>query len=436
MASKFTELELLVERERDQLYTFDDASLATRSGERIRAPSPLDFLANASVVVSEASEGNFAFDSWNLSAAATMGHFRPAASHSPLAVTDANGDTVPLSPSSGDSVPWASQFAELARFGQRKCANRECQNPGGQPDKPRSIYCSKRCQSREQNLRQGRIKHVNSPGRPPPAAPGSALLEPPARPSMSSAMAARASALPVAPPVVAVQPTLAKQGPDRQGLTQQALAIESLLCQQPEIERQGGSDRPGLSQPGPTLHGPGLGLERPAPDRPGLPQQGPTHQGPTHQGLGLERPGLPQLSFSAPAVAQAPIPPMSISPPLGSTGITPPPIPVVSMSQSPISALLSGNSNSFQPINFGVPLPAAAANHRVPSTIFFPIATHLPSQLPLPPSQQASSFGREVRKRSPFFGVRVFLGRGLRDTNCRMWTLLVCEHLPLLLYYR
>lgn len=45
----------------------------------------------------------------------------------------------------------------------RKCRNRECNNLGGQQGKPRSIYCSKRCQSREQNLRQGRIKNVRSP---------------------------------------------------------------------------------------------------------------------------------------------------------------------------------------------------------------------------------------------------------------------------------
>jgi hypothetical protein len=45
----------------------------------------------------------------------------------------------------------------------KKCRNRECNNLGGQLGKPRSIYCSKRCQSREQNLRQGRIKNVRSP---------------------------------------------------------------------------------------------------------------------------------------------------------------------------------------------------------------------------------------------------------------------------------
>ena len=40
----------------------------------------------------------------------------------------------------------------------RKCRNRECKNLAGQPLKPRSPYCSKRCQAREQNMRQGRIK--------------------------------------------------------------------------------------------------------------------------------------------------------------------------------------------------------------------------------------------------------------------------------------
>jgi len=39
-----------------------------------------------------------------------------------------------------------------------KCRNRECKNKRGQPGKPRSLYCSPKCQSREQNLRQGRIK--------------------------------------------------------------------------------------------------------------------------------------------------------------------------------------------------------------------------------------------------------------------------------------
>ena len=54
------------------------------------------------------------------------------------------------------------------------CMNRECDKPSGYPQKPNSIYCSARCQSRgrqlifpfkillknvtEQNIRQGRVK--------------------------------------------------------------------------------------------------------------------------------------------------------------------------------------------------------------------------------------------------------------------------------------
>src|SRR3989338_9204127 len=38
------------------------------------------------------------------------------------------------------------------------CQSRECNRPAGKPEKPRSIYCSRRCQNREQNLRQGRVK--------------------------------------------------------------------------------------------------------------------------------------------------------------------------------------------------------------------------------------------------------------------------------------
>ena len=41
-----------------------------------------------------------------------------------------------------------------------KCRNRECSSLRGYPKKPNSIYCSARCQSREQNLRQGRVKNV------------------------------------------------------------------------------------------------------------------------------------------------------------------------------------------------------------------------------------------------------------------------------------
>eukprot|EP00011_Vannellida_sp_DIVA3-517-6-12_P009360 CAMPEP_0114607580 /NCGR_PEP_ID=MMETSP0168-20121206/2140_1 /TAXON_ID=95228 ORGANISM="Vannella sp., Strain DIVA3 517/6/12" /NCGR_SAMPLE_ID=MMETSP0168 /ASSEMBLY_ACC=CAM_ASM_000044 /LENGTH=376 /DNA_ID=CAMNT_0001818459 /DNA_START=277 /DNA_END=1407 /DNA_ORIENTATION=+ len=41
-----------------------------------------------------------------------------------------------------------------------KCSNRECSNVRGNPKKPNSIYCCSKCQSREQNLRQGRVKNV------------------------------------------------------------------------------------------------------------------------------------------------------------------------------------------------------------------------------------------------------------------------------------
>merc|ERR1712100_496427 len=43
------------------------------------------------------------------------------------------------------------------------CHNRECNNPQGYKNKPNSIYCSSRCQSREQNLRQGRVKNIRKP---------------------------------------------------------------------------------------------------------------------------------------------------------------------------------------------------------------------------------------------------------------------------------
>jgi hypothetical protein len=47
---------------------------------------------------------------------------------------------------------------------RRFCKNRECQNLAGQPSKPKSPYCSRKCQAREQNMRQGRIKgHLKRP---------------------------------------------------------------------------------------------------------------------------------------------------------------------------------------------------------------------------------------------------------------------------------
>lgn len=53
--------------------------------------------------------------------------------------------------------------AATSQRARRKCGNRECNNSAGQDEKPRSIYCSKKCQSREQNIRQGRIKKFVTP---------------------------------------------------------------------------------------------------------------------------------------------------------------------------------------------------------------------------------------------------------------------------------
>mmetsp|Transcript_7602 Transcript_7602/g.21607 ORF Transcript_7602/g.21607 Transcript_7602/m.21607 type:complete len:379 (-) Transcript_7602:25-1161(-) len=58
-----------------------------------------------------------------------------------------------------------SQKTTSERRGLKKCRNRECSARAGQEGKPRSPYCSKRCQAREQNMRQGRIK---GHGRRPP----------------------------------------------------------------------------------------------------------------------------------------------------------------------------------------------------------------------------------------------------------------------------
>lgn len=66
---------------------------------------------------------------------------------------------------------------DLSKPFAKKCRNRECNNLCGQEGKPRSIYCSKRCQSREQNLRQGRIKNARSPTK---------LNTPPKQPSTPS----------------------------------------------------------------------------------------------------------------------------------------------------------------------------------------------------------------------------------------------------------
>jgi len=66
-----------------------------------------------------------------------------------------SGPTVQLHNEGVGTLP-----STLSKLASMKCKNRECNNLCGQLNKPRSIYCSKRCQSREQNLRQGRIKNL------------------------------------------------------------------------------------------------------------------------------------------------------------------------------------------------------------------------------------------------------------------------------------
>jgi hypothetical protein len=56
------------------------------------------------------------------------------------------------------SLSMREPIIDLSKLFSLQCRNRECDHIGGQESKPRSIYCSRRCQSREQNLRQGRIK--------------------------------------------------------------------------------------------------------------------------------------------------------------------------------------------------------------------------------------------------------------------------------------
>src|SRR3989338_10064003 len=60
------------------------------------------------------------------------------------------------------SSPPISRLKSVGNVPAIKCNNRECSNEAMQLDKPRSIYCSRRCQSREQNLRQGRIRTVSA----------------------------------------------------------------------------------------------------------------------------------------------------------------------------------------------------------------------------------------------------------------------------------
>eukprot|EP01114_Cavostelium_apophysatum_P000722 TRINITY_DN10656_c0_g1_i1.p1 TRINITY_DN10656_c0_g1~~TRINITY_DN10656_c0_g1_i1.p1 ORF type:complete len:417 (-),score=34.17 TRINITY_DN10656_c0_g1_i1:102-1352(-) len=119
-----------------------------RKGSLSGKTSPLDFLAQASYDMGEkpSSRGK----QWITTG--TDGRERIAVVPGP------SGISIRLHKGSGrlPNVDVAKPFA-------KKCRNRECNNLGGQIGKPRSIYCSKRCQSREQNLRQGRIKNVRSP---------------------------------------------------------------------------------------------------------------------------------------------------------------------------------------------------------------------------------------------------------------------------------
>mmetsp|Transcript_4502 Transcript_4502/g.6293 ORF Transcript_4502/g.6293 Transcript_4502/m.6293 type:complete len:387 (+) Transcript_4502:125-1285(+) len=133
--------------------------------------SPLDFLAQASLAFhTEEPEVVSALGKW--STAVVSGRERITVVGGP------SGPSIKLHKGNGrlPNIDLSKPFA-------KKCRNRECNNLGGQLGKPRSIYCSKRCQSREQNLRQGRIKNARSP--PTQAAPPPA----PTLPSSSSSFA-------------------------------------------------------------------------------------------------------------------------------------------------------------------------------------------------------------------------------------------------------
>src|SRR3989338_9129212 len=72
-----------------------------------------------------------------------------------LVLADSEKPNLPPSP----PTPHLQSVGSMSAI---KCSNRECSNEARQLDKPRSIYCSRRCQSREQNLRQGRIRSVSA----------------------------------------------------------------------------------------------------------------------------------------------------------------------------------------------------------------------------------------------------------------------------------
>eukprot|EP01118_Nematostelium_gracile_P018173 TRINITY_DN79_c0_g1_i1.p1 TRINITY_DN79_c0_g1~~TRINITY_DN79_c0_g1_i1.p1 ORF type:complete len:329 (+),score=56.48 TRINITY_DN79_c0_g1_i1:137-988(+) len=109
--------------------------------------SPLDFLAQASLVAENERDSR-----WMTTPTVSDGREKITVVPGP------SGQSIRLHRGNGRLPP-----IDLSKPFAKKCRNRECNNLGGQPGKPRSIYCSKRCQSREQNLRQGRIKNVRSP---------------------------------------------------------------------------------------------------------------------------------------------------------------------------------------------------------------------------------------------------------------------------------
>eukprot|EP01119_Soliformovum_irregulare_P002364 TRINITY_DN12629_c0_g1_i1.p1 TRINITY_DN12629_c0_g1~~TRINITY_DN12629_c0_g1_i1.p1 ORF type:complete len:367 (-),score=36.24 TRINITY_DN12629_c0_g1_i1:80-1180(-) len=108
--------------------------------------SPLDFLAHASAN----AKVDVPLSKWRITSMTDAGKITVVAGPGGSSV-QLHKTTVKVSPD--PSKPQA-----------KKCRNRECNNLGGQAGKPRSIYCSKRCQSREQNLRQGRIKNPKPTG--------------------------------------------------------------------------------------------------------------------------------------------------------------------------------------------------------------------------------------------------------------------------------
>jgi len=112
--------------------------------------SPLAFLASVGLAFKDSIDGEAIAAKWNTSLCEGKERI--------TVVPGPSGISIRLHKGNGRLPPM-----DLTKPFARKCRNRECNNLGGQLGKPRSIYCSKRCQSREQNLRQGRIKNVRSP---------------------------------------------------------------------------------------------------------------------------------------------------------------------------------------------------------------------------------------------------------------------------------